>query len=892
MFLGAHDWFPGGGARKPPAVAEAFSIGRGGGQITVAGHDEAGAMYGGLEVAEQIAIGGVASVGAGTARPFLALRQLKFNIPSVRDQEWFHSEAYWRSLFGLLARARMNSVSFWHRHPFIDMIRCTRFPEAQALKPEQVERNITTWTMILRLARERGISTYLVNWNIHLPPAFATHHKLKPDGEDAPVVRQYMRYCVAETLKTYPDLTGIGACAGERMPSDDYDWREQWIKDTFVAGIADSGRKNVPLLHRYWWASPDSIRRILAADYPGPIYVSVKFNGEQMYTDTRPHFLDPGWVDFPDYRKYLASRRQPKEAIRGVVSHLEWIPRNPYPYKVVWHLRNDTIHTYRWGDPDFVRGVVRNCRQDWSVGYLMGEERTQRGIDEELTKEGRKHQTWSYVHERHWFRFLLWGRLGYDPAIPDTRWIGLFEHRYGKGVGKHLFTALKHASEIIPLVSRFHFNYMNGDWGPEWCAGSWNTGFGRGRNYRDGRDDFHDVVEFVFNHTIDDRILDIPEYVGMKLAGLPIPRGLLDPSAVAERLSIAARDARMAVERVRANGEPKGEAASICQELDAMAELGDYYAEKTVAAMALMRHFATGDPEDRRQAVGRLEEARDAWRRLTKKGGAIYRKALEGSRSYPRLAPRVERDITLARTAGSAPDELKKLGVMRRAKARPRYDFANPELRKLIAENLAPATVPLFVLGRVELSPKTCDVLVLGKEAWAFNALPAAKKKLVLAAVEQGVGLVLFFQNFPRFDASWLPGGITSADRDSSTFAWKDPKHAVAQGVDPKQLEGGAVLNDALTGYDKGWTNLTEPPGGLCIRRHGKGLIVFCQLDVAHRYRERAAQRLAKNLIGFAARAKRKPRVVLLDASSTTTSRILSRAGVRHLWLDDLPLAR
>jgi len=924
ILVGTYAWLKGKGpARRPAAVAEAFTIMRDQDRIIVAGHDEVGAMYGGLEVAEQIRIGGVASVVARTAQPFLALRQFKYNVPSVRDQEWFHSEAYWRSFFGLLARSRINSVGFWHRHPFPYMIRFEKFPEAAVLTPEQTERNIKTWRMILRLARERGVATYLINWNIHLPARFAKAHGLKPDGQDSPIVREYMRYCVGQTLKTYPDLTGIGACAGERMPSDDYDWREQWIRGTFIAGIRDSGRRNVPLLHRYWWASPDSITRIIASDYDGPILVAIKFNGEHLYSGSRPHFLDPDWIDFPDYRRWLG--RGAEGEVRGVVSHLEWIPKpqqpqapspkpqapgtparpddtSPpkpgsrnlepssqatYPYRIVWHLRNDTIHTYRWGDPDFVRQVVRNCKQDWSVGYLMGEERTQRGIDDELTEEARRHQTWKYHHERHWFRFLLWGRLGYDPTIPDERWIAIFEKRYGKEVAERLFIAMKYASKIIPLVSRFHFNYMNGDWAPEWCAGSWNTGFGRGRNYRDGRDDFHDIIEFIFNHTIDDRILDIPEHVATRVTALET----YGPGAVAASVEGVAQLARNAAAVARKAGV-QGEAWTLCQELDALAWLGLYYAAKIEAAAHLMIHFAEGNEAAQQRAVAKLEFARDAWRKVIKRGATLYRRAAEGSRSYSRLLPRVKRDILIAKTAGSAPEELRKLGVLKRAKGRPRYDFNNPELRKLIATRLAPLTVPVNWLGRVELSPKTCDVLVLGREAWAFNDLPAAKKKLVLDAVEQGISLVLFFQNFPRFDATWLPGKIGAADRDSNSFAWTRADHPIAKGIQPKQLEGRAVLNDALTGYDASWTCLTDPPGGLCIRSHGKGAIVFCQLDLLGRYRERAARELIRNLLRFAARGKPKPRVVVLDASGHTTARMLGRVGVRYKWIDDLPLAK
>jgi hypothetical protein len=116
------------------------------------------------------------------------------------------------------------------------------------------------------------------------------------------------------------------------MPSEDYDWREQWIKDTFVAGIKDWGRV-VPLLHRYWWAAPDSIQRIIAADYPGEVTVEIKYNGEHMYSGLRPHFLDKDWIDFPDYMKYLT--RDPKKPVPNVMDHLQWIEQRPRNYKIM-----------------------------------------------------------------------------------------------------------------------------------------------------------------------------------------------------------------------------------------------------------------------------------------------------------------------------------------------------------------------------------------------------------------------------------------------------------------------------------------------------------------------------------------------------------------------------
>ncbi len=891
VVAGVFDWLPDkAGVSPPPQAAEAYAITRmPDGRIVVAGHDEPGAMYGALEVAEQIRLGGAAclssdaaSVASKSSKPFLAVRQYKYNLPSVGDGlDYFHSEEHWRGFFDLLARARFNSIGFWHLHPFPFMIAFDRFPEAAVLSPDHTARNIRTFSMIFRLAKERNIRTFLINWNIHLSSKLAAAHKIPDSNFDSPLVRDYMRYCVAQTLKTYPDLTGLGVCAGERMPSEDYDWREQWIKDTFVAGVKDAGRV-VPLLHRYWYAAPDSIQRIICADYPGEVYVEIKYNGEHMYSGLRNHFLDPDWIDFPDYMKYLS--RDPQKAERNVMDHLQWINLPGRTYKIMWHLRNDCVFLFRWGDPAFVRSVIENSHPEYSVGFLMGEESVRPGPDTSHTEKAQPHQTWQYEWERHWFRFLLWGRLSYDPSIPEDRWRGLFRARFGAD-GDDLYTAYARSSFVIPATTRFHFNYMNGDWQPEWCWGLWNTGFGRGYNYRD-RQGFHNVIEFVFNHTIEDALLDIPEYVGMLLRGETPPAGVLTPLQVADQLEAASKETAEAVARVRARGAPRGEAECYCEEFAATAALGLYYAEKIRAATDLMRFFAAGDPNHRQSAVARLQAARDAWMRFVALSAPHYRKASSPPQGCQRTVRDVERDILIAQNARAAPAAIEELGVLQRAAQRRRFDFSR--VADLVRATLVPYVPPVRQIDEVVLSPASCDVMVLGKEAWGFDALSADKKRAVVDAVAEGVNLVIFFQNFPKFDASWLPGNIAGSEKDADAFRWTSD-HPIAKGVEPADLSGRAVVNDPLDGGDDAWQSLTEPRGGLMLRRHGKGWIIFCQLDVLHRYKDPAARRLLENIIAFAAGDRKTPRVVLLDEPSGADS-VMAQLKLPFLWYDELPL--
>ena len=169
-----------------------------------------------------------------------------------------------------------------------------------------------------------------------------------------------------------------------------------------------------------------------------------------------------------------------------------------------------------------------------------------------------------------------------------------------------------------------------------------------------------------------------------------------------------------------------------------------------------------------------------------------------------------------------------------------------------------------------------------------FILILFSKKKSVLDAVAEGVNLVIFFQNFPKFNTSWLPGSIAGADSDANEFRWT-VEHPICAKVDPAALAGNAVVNDALVGGDAEWKSITEPRGGLMLRQHGKGQIIFCQLDVLHRWKEPAAKQLIQNILSFAAGNRKNPRFVLLDAGAGTDS-VLTRLNVKYLWLDELPL--
>jgi len=613
-------------AIDPRLGAEAFEIRVGDGGTAIYGGDSRGAMYGALEAAEQVTLSG--SVAPTTKQPSLAVRGLKFNLPlsgswyltseELERSGWFWDLDYWKRFLDEAARNRFNMVSFWSAHPFAEMVHVPEYPEASTIAVAELDARIDFFRSVFQMAADRAIETFLVTWNIHLPPAFAAHHGIPPTGHDSPLVRDYMRRTLVSCLTTYPTLTGLGTAAAEEMPTMGVRDRLDWVRDTYVAALQEAG-KTTPFILREWGAAPDEATAMLdAVGYAGNVYVEIKYNGEHMYSSPRHHIVETGWLS-----------------------------RERRPFRLLQGLRNSDVVFFRWGDPTFTRTTLENIKSLGSIGFVEGSEIDIPGQDLQHTESARSHVTWSFKFEKNWFRYMLWGRLGYDLDEPDDRWISQFEQRFGGGSGEDVFEALRDVSRIAPLTTSFHWAFMDGDWFPEGSIGTWNTSWELPRpNYRRATR-FHDIMAYIFNSPIDDEYASIPEYLaGSKAIG---------PLDVAKELAGCSERATAAIARARPRVDRSIEEFD-CTALDieAYAALGHYYAAKLEGAVSLAKFLFFGDERERTSAVTRLEEALAAWRELVAITQEHYlpRDILfTGHFHWKELTSDVERDIAIARDA-------------------------------------------------------------------------------------------------------------------------------------------------------------------------------------------------------------------------------------------------
>ena len=321
-------------------------------------------------------------------------------------------------------------------HPYTYMIRPKNFPEACPFNDAELAEWKKLWRGIFAMAKERGIETYLLNWNIFVSPEFSRAHNVAPwsvtlshIGEEADVtgelVVRYTREVVTQVLDEYPDLTGLGITLGERMGGMTPDQRRDWLDQTFFAGIA-AAKRPAKFIYRAplsadtgsgGTTSEENDRRTraqiesLTNNITGPVYVEFKHNWSHAHSS-------------PDLFHVHG----------GPLSDAYWNPP-PTRHKVVWTMRNEDMFILRWGQPDFVREFVqRQGGKDYVGGAIIGSECYIPALDY-ITKEG-PHKNWHWAFQRQWLFYAVWGQLLYDPATPDARFEAMFDARFGKGTGQ------------------------------------------------------------------------------------------------------------------------------------------------------------------------------------------------------------------------------------------------------------------------------------------------------------------------------------------------------------------------------------------------------------------------------------------------------------------------
>jgi hypothetical protein len=214
---------------------------------------------------------------------------------------------------------------------------------------------------------------------------------------------------------------------------------------------------------------------------------------------------------------------------------------------------------------------------------------------------------------------MLWGRLGYDLTLSREFFEKRLAHRFPQAKPAPLYDTWKAASQIIPQVNHFYFRVNDAQFSPEGCMS--DSGFL--------------TVEAFFKHPPlkGSGILSIQDYALAVVNDRPFDG--ITPMGVADKLDKLAQKALDGAKTLRKTSKPSKELAATLSDIESMAYLGRYYADKIRGAADLAVFRA--DPERKEhhnRAVRHLTDAVKEWEDYARVATSQYRPQLFSRTHY------------------------------------------------------------------------------------------------------------------------------------------------------------------------------------------------------------------------------------------------------------------
>ncbi|MBN2522661.1 MAG: hypothetical protein JXB24_05270 [Bacteroidales bacterium] len=606
--------------------------GKGQKSIYVLGYDEAGTMYGGLEVAEIIKVKGIDAVQNQLQNPYMKVRGTKFNIPldmrsptytepsdaAQKNMDEMWNFEFWKEYIDNLARNRYNLISLWNLHPFPSMVKVPEYPEValndirrstgnwkesyslngwgfdapeimksfEVLKKMTIDEKIDFWRKVMAYGKQRNVKFYIVTWNIFV---YGVDDKYGiTDKLDNPVTTDYFRKSVKQMVLTYPDLAGIGLTTGENMYDYTATQKEEWAYATYGEGLLDALKeqpeRKIDFIHRQHQTKANEISEIFKE-----IINNKKINFLFSFKYAQAHvYSSVNQVFHQDFVKDIQSEN----------------------HKTLWTLRNDDVFYFRWGAPDFVRDFIKNIPYDVTEGYYYGSDQYVWGRD--FLSKNIKGKGQLEI-EKHWYQWMCWGRLGYNPNMGNDRFVDIIQSRFPSVNAQEMFNAWQCASMIYPLVTGFHWGALDFQWYIE--SGQSQPSVSKTPS------GYHDLTNFINLKPHEGTgYISIPDYV----------KAFLSKSDIAGITPLQVADDIIKYSDIALNWADKQSLANsrelkvTIDDIKTMAWLGKYFAHKIKAATYLAIFRETLQKEWQSKTIEELNNSAGFWRHYATLGLSNY----------------------------------------------------------------------------------------------------------------------------------------------------------------------------------------------------------------------------------------------------------------------------
>jgi hypothetical protein len=600
---------------------ESFAIVARRDRITINAGDSRGLIYGALALREQLLDGTrLERISSVAEKPALAFRGIKFNTPwdtyrpsSALDQHYDTARdlEYWEAFLDMMVENRFNAISLWTMHPFTYMIRPRHFPEASKWTDAEFAGWQHLYREIFRMAKERGLDTYVVFWSIFVSEEFARAHDVAKEnfyphyyvaGDTSDVTKRYLRESVTQMLEEYPDLDGLGVSHGEGMAGMTPAQRQQFVDEVYIAGALAAKRSQpVKLIHRVPFSSGLSSGPGVSTDVEQMTRAAMEKLGNR--------FDGPIWVEMKFNWSHGHSTPKLVKVHGGKLGDTYFKPA-PTNYKIVWQVRNEDFFALRWGQPDFIREHIRrNGGHDYVGGYFIGSETYIPALD--YFTATAQPVAWKWAFQRQWLFYELWGRLLYDPKTPDAVFQADFTRRYGRGAHNLLRAYALASNTPLRLASLYD--------------SKWDfTLYSEGMLALQGEHTRYIGIDALINQpTMDPAYVSVGDYVKARRAGTSFPADRITPPKLAGLLERDGRTALRLVGKIDTTGN-----ASLMYEVadvETWANLGLHLAAKLRGAVALESYRQSGQSELKDQAIGQLRQALAYWDEMIRITRPIYK---------------------------------------------------------------------------------------------------------------------------------------------------------------------------------------------------------------------------------------------------------------------------
>lgn len=600
----------------PSMGKEAFSITSKGRHARIKAGDDVGVMYALLDIRNSLRQGKT-NIRDKREHPALSFRAIKHNLPwdpyRISEATSLHYDTcrdtlYWEAFLDMMADNRFNVLTLWNLHPFSYMVKTAKYPEACPFSDEELSEWHQMWSSIFRMAKDRGIDTYVINFNIFVSPEFAKAHNVAEycltdsyfsQGDTSEIVKDYTREAVKATLDEYPDLTGLGITLGEGMGGMTPQERQDWIEEAFIGGMRQSSRKA-----KFIYRAPISA----GTGSEGSTSVQVEKMARAVM-DTLSCFDGPLTIDLKFNWSHGYSTPTLQKVHGGKISDAYW---NPLPdnYSLVWTMRNEDFFMLRWGNTNYLRKHFTTNSQPYVSGYFIGSECYIPAKDYITSVPG---SSYRYGFDRQWMYYMQTGRLLYNPATPDEEFIDEFDRRF-PSKGETLFCAQKMAS-VVPLIVG---SYQNATWDFTLYSEGLLTVEDRGIGYRLMR--LISLKDLARKTPMDPSYMSIDQFIDN---GLVEEAGKLSPAHLADSLEVLCQSALDGVKGIDSSGNT--DLMYEVTDIKAWSYLGKYYAAKLRAAISYRLYQRTGDKKYLSESSGVLEQGVKEWRTLVELTEPVYK---------------------------------------------------------------------------------------------------------------------------------------------------------------------------------------------------------------------------------------------------------------------------